>query len=105
MAAQKLERLRQMGLAEIAGRTRQEAWRWWDRVVASERRSAPPLGVADGGARLRAFHDSSAVRFFSGAVDARTPALLSERVPEAIPPLIAGAEQTLAGRFDLLGYR
>jgi Heparinase II/III-like protein/Heparinase II/III N-terminus len=106
MAAQKLERLRQMGLAEIAGRTRQEAWRWWDRVVASERRSTPPLGLADGGARLRAFHhDSSATRFFSGAADARTPALLSQRVPEAIPPLIAAAEQTLAGRFDLLGYR
>ena len=101
----KLERLRQMGLAEIAGRTRQEAWRWWDRVIASERGwTPPPRSLADGGRRLLAFKELSARRFFSGAVDERTPALLSERLPEVMPALIAAAEQTLDGRFDLLGY-
>ncbi len=43
--------------------------------------------------------------FFAGAVEEVTPALLAARWPEAACEVLAGAERTLAGRFDLLGYR
>lgn len=99
-----LQRLRRMGLAEIAGRTRQEASRWWDRVVADGYRAKAPRIPADGVSLLDAFRERSAATFFAGA-EGRTARLLAERWPEAARAVVAGAERTLAGRFDLLGYQ
>lgn len=100
-----LNRLRRMGLAEIAGRTRQEASRWWDRVLADGSRGKAPRNLSDGAPLLEAFRERSAVAFFAGVADEGTPALLTARWPEAAREVLAGADRTLAGRFDLLGYR
>jgi hypothetical protein len=98
-----LARLRRMGLAEIASRARQEASRWWDRATAGE--GTVPASAAEGARLLERFRGEAAPRFFAGAVDDRTPALLRERLPEAASDAIAAADEALCGRFDLLGYR
>jgi hypothetical protein len=100
-----LQRLRRMELAEIAGRTRQEASKWWDRLAANGARRKPVWSSVDGSRRLEAFRAAAPLRFFAGAADERTAALLADRTPEAMRDVIAGAEQVLGGRFDLLGYR
>jgi len=99
-----LQRLRRMNFAEITGRSRQEASKWWERVSAKGSRPAPSRSMADGRAQLAAFGEGAARRFFAGAVDEGTPSLLMDRAPEAARDLIAGAERLLEGRFDLLGY-
>jgi hypothetical protein len=43
--------------------------------------------------------------FFPGAVHDRTAPILDQRMPEHRGQVLAAAEQILAGRFDLLGYR
>ena len=100
----KLARLRQMDLAEIAGRTRMEAAKWWDRVVPSGRRRRPAGTALDCRRRLEAFREAAPSRFFAGCTDARTPELLASRAPEATRELLAAADRVRAGRFDLLGY-
>jgi hypothetical protein len=100
-----LQRLRQMDLAEIAGRSRMEASKWWERMAASGARRRPGGDAAERRHRLEAFRETAPGRFFAGAADERTAALLSERVPGALREVIAGAERTLTSRFDLLGYR
>lgn len=102
--ALKLRRLGRMELAEIAGRTRQEASKWWDRVSASGERT-PVWSAEEGRRRLEEFRAAAGGRFFAGATDAGLPALLAGHVPEAGPETIGAAERVLAGRFDLLGYR
>jgi hypothetical protein len=94
-----------MDLAEIAGRTRQEASKWWDRVAAGGPRPAPVGSRAECGRQLERFRDTAPRRFFAGAADELTPALVADRFPEAMREVIAGAQQTVGGRFDLLGYR
>lgn len=100
-----LNKLRRMGLAEIAGRTRQEASRWWDRHIGDGSRGKLPRKPADGVPLLEAFRTSSAAAFFAGPADEGTPALLAARWPEAVREVLVSADRTLAGRFDLLGYR
>ncbi len=103
--AGKLQRLRKMGLAEIAGRTRQEASKWWDRVATNGTRHNPAWRAAECVRDLERFREGVPSRFFTGAADERTAALLADRAPETMREVIAGAERTMAGRFDLLGYR
>src|SRR6185369_8102054 len=103
--AVKLERLRRMGLGEIAGRTRQEASKWWDRMAAAGARRASTARADDGARALDRFREEAPHRFFAGAVDERTVGLLAGRAPEAMREVIARAERSMAGRFDLLGYR
>lgn len=103
--AVKLQRLRRMGLGEIAGRTRQEASKWWDRMAAGGARRASEGRADDGGRALERFREGAPGRFFAGAVDERTVARLADLAPEAIREVIARAERSMAGRFDLLGYR
>jgi hypothetical protein len=93
-----------MGLAEIAGRTRQEASRWWDRVVADGSRGRAPRDLAGGPPLLEAFRARAAASFFAGVADESTPAVLAARWPEEVLRVLAGADRSLAGRFDLLGY-
>jgi hypothetical protein len=94
-----------MGLGEIAGRTRQEAARWWDRVRADGARSRPSPALAECHRRWMEFEGGGAGRFFAGASDERTPGLLTGLLPEAARETIAGADRTRQGLFDLLGYR
>jgi len=100
-----LQRLRQMPLSEIAGRSRQEASKWWDRVASTSARPTPSGTALDGDERLEAIRAGIARRFFAGADDDQTPAVLSERLRDAASDVMASAERGLEGRFDLLGYR
>jgi len=102
---QKLERLRRMGLAEIAGRTQQQAWRWLDRALAGAHRRRPAPSLTECARRLEAFRATASASFFSGATDELTPRLLADVMPEQAFELIGGADVILAGRYDLLGYR
>ncbi|HLQ22861.1 MAG TPA: heparinase II/III family protein, partial [Gemmatimonadales bacterium] len=101
----KLQRLRRMGLAEFVGRTRMEASKLWDRVAANGARRRPLWSAVECRQRLDAFRQAAPSRFFAGAGDERMPALLADRASDAVGEVIAGAEWTMAGRFDLLGYR
>ena len=103
--AVKLRRLRQMGLAEIAGRTRQEASKWWDRVAPGGATRKRGGRVVDCVRQRERFRVAAPSRFFCGAADARTVALLADRAPDTMREVIAAAERAVAGRFDLLGYR
>ena len=100
-----LQRLRQMDLGEIAGRSRMKASKWWDRVGDTVGRRAPDLDAQESHRRLEAFRESAPSVFFEGASDPRTPALLAQRAPDSMRLVIARAEEALTGRFDLLGYR
>lgn len=100
-----LQRLRRMDLGEIAVRSRMEASKWLDRMGPSAPRRSPLWSGTASGPWREAFREGSPRRFFAGAVDERTPALLARRVPEAVRDVLAGAEQAVTSRFDLLGYR
>jgi hypothetical protein len=100
-----LDRLRQMPVREIAGRGRQEASKWWDRVATDGLRAATARRATGGRTAPEAFRPEWAARFFAGAVDDRTAARLSEHLPEARQAVLARADKILQGRFDLLGYR
>jgi hypothetical protein len=100
-----LRRLPRMSVVEVAGRTRQEASKWWDRMATGDaRRRLGGDGTGDG-RRLFCFRETVASRFFAGAVEDDTPSLLEDRVPGFAREVIAKAERILDGRFDLLGYR
>jgi hypothetical protein len=99
-----LVRLRYMDAAEVAVRSRQELSKWWDRISAGRPRMERPSPSRER-AQLLAFRQDSPARFFAGASDPGTVAELAERLPDHRPELLARAEQALAGRFDLLGYR
>ncbi|HYV84805.1 MAG TPA: alginate lyase family protein [Patescibacteria group bacterium] len=102
-------RLVGMSASEIAERGRQETRKLLDRWGGPS--SARPGAVAAGAARpgedrlLAEFRETAGRSFFAGAVDARTPGLLSERMPAARDRAIADADALCAGRFALLGYR
>jgi len=100
-----LRRLPQMNVAEVAGRTRQEVSKWWDRMAVSGARRRPAGSALESERQLESFRAAAPGRFFAGAADDGTPALLAERRPDLLPDLIAGAERSLDGHFDLLGYR
>src|SRR5204863_794677 len=50
------------------------------------------------------FQETAAGRFFEGAFDSQSEALLHKDFPEAAARIIVAADGILAGRFDLLGY-
>jgi hypothetical protein len=94
----KLRRLRQMGVAEIACRGRQEAFKWLERTG---------VGVRGRGLAASAGHDLTAFdpgKFFAGAVSAETPGLVAARMPDVRDRAVALADAARRGRFHLLGY-
>jgi hypothetical protein len=103
--ARTVRRLRQMDLAQIAGRTRQEASKWWDRMVGNGVVGTATRSASECRARHEAFRDAVRTRFFPGVADESTPSRLATRAPGAMREVIASADRALAGRFDLLGYR
>jgi Heparinase II/III-like protein/Heparinase II/III N-terminus len=100
-----LRRLPQMNVAEVAGRTRQEVSKWWDRMAASSARRRRAGSAPDSERQLESFRVGVPGRFFAGAAEEGTPALLAERLPNLLREVIVRAEQALDGHFDLLGYR
>jgi len=100
-----LRRLPSMDVAEFAGRTRQEAFKWWDRVATKGVPRRRARRTAEASEHLERFRTAAPGRFFAGAADEETPRLLSENVPDCLREVIAGAERALEGHFDLLGYR
>jgi hypothetical protein len=99
-----LQRLGRMDLVEIAGRTRQEAAKWWERVGA--RTAGPRLRArADGGDHGRALVRQAVESFFAGAAEDRTASLLAHHAAEESRAIVAAADRVLEGRFDLLGYQ
>src|SRR5262245_59792765 len=106
-----LQRLRSMSLTEIAYRGRQEAVKAFERLAPGRaadadqwaRAHAPSLAASD--VALQVLREVAPRRFFAGAAEASTGALLRERFPEECERIVATANEALAGRFDLLGYR
>jgi hypothetical protein len=107
-----LLRLRSMSLTEIAYRGRQEAVKAFERFAPAGRAAdadgwarthAPSL--ADPDVALQIVRELAPRRFFAGAAEASTAGLLRERFPEECERIVATADDALAGRFDLLGYR
>ncbi len=105
-------RIRQMALAEIACRSRQQASKWLERLkpsgpdidpVAVLRAHAPGLAQPD--FALRALHDKAPHRFFAGIADTNTPSVLRTRLPEACAAIVTAADTLMDRRFDLLGYQ
>jgi hypothetical protein len=127
-ARMNLGRLKTMGIAEIAYRSRQEASKWLERVgINGTQKGSPHAALRtfvaapawrEIQARARNGHRSAAAgllrdrflqsasrSFFAGAAGAETPALLKETMAGACEQTITAAEQICRGRFDLLGYR
>ena len=121
----KLQRLKSMGIGEIAYRSRQEANKLFERVGGSGNGHAPghllrkslasdALRELRGGstgdfralpsALLERFKATSAKRFFAGAADPQSTRLLREHAAEACTAIVDVADKALAGRFKLLGY-
>lgn len=108
----KLRRLRPMGPAEFAFRSRQELSKWLDRIgviglssrAGSIFSTLPAGGVPAGKTLLDGFRTAPSVRFFEGAASVQTTARLATRMWGARRSVIAAAEGVCQGRFDVLGY-
>ena len=110
-APRRLQRLREMSLAEVATRARQKAASWIDRSRTStpvwpppERvlaHRAPALARPDAAPRFR---DDICRRFFDGATADQTPVLVRDEYPADAAAIVAAADRIVSGRFDLLGY-
>ena len=107
-----LRRLRSMSLTEIAYRGRQEASKAFDRLAPGAptadswgwaRAHAPSLDAP--GAALRLLRDVAPRRFYAGVSEPSMGDALRARFPEERDRIVAAADDALAGRFDLLGYR
>ncbi|MBI4169889.1 MAG: alginate lyase family protein [Acidobacteria bacterium] len=123
----RLERILRMGAPELAERGRQQTRKWLDRFRASGRRAgrgevrdvsrilarlpSSRNGSMEAARRsaaaglLERFREDGAARFFAGATDAATPALVEERMPGERRRTLADAGRIWGRRFDLLGYR
>lgn len=105
-------RLRSMSLTEIAYRGRQEASKTFERFAPVGRLDDPDAWARDHapalespGAALRLVREAAPRRFFAGASDSSIGNALATRFPEERDRIVATADDALAGRFDLLGYR
>jgi len=98
----KLSRVLHMGMPELAGRGRQEALKWMERIGVAGRAASPPEEAATVFAEFR--HGGQA-RFFEGATNAETLHLIAQHVPAHRDETVAVADAVCQRRFDLLGYR
>src|SRR5687768_12795252 len=105
----RLRRLARMPLAEIAGRSRQEAAKILERLTTTERpidpatilREHAPAFVSDQAA-LQILREAAPKRFFAGVENLQFAA---QAVPEHRDAVLNSANVTRQNRFDLLGYR
>jgi hypothetical protein len=118
-----LRRLLNMGIGEVADRSRQEASKWLERKGMSGLPSPRPVDLVSelGGPELRErangqpasaaarllghFQATAPSRFFAGSADALTPSLFAKFAPEARDRTVVRAESVGLGCFDLLGYQ
>jgi hypothetical protein len=110
-APRRLQRLREMSLAEVATRARQKASSWIDRTRTSPpvwpspdrvlAQRAPALARDEAAPRFR---DDICRRFFVGATGANSAMAMRRQFPGDAAALISTADRMAAGRFDLLGY-
>jgi hypothetical protein len=108
----KLSRLSQMALGEIAHRGRQELSKWSDRVTPAlsfRRRmqqglSSSAIGTFEMAALFELFRDAAPRRFFQGAETGAPAETLSEYFPMISRDAVATANAICSRRFDLLGY-
>ncbi len=97
------------GLWEILYRGRQEAGKLLERAWTTDASSEADaeidffsqVGTAQAPNDLRSLQG----KFFEGAHDPVTPALLRRSFPAAVFDLVDRADRALTGQFDLLGYR
>lgn len=122
----KLARIARMSLPELAGRLRQEQLKVLERLhIVGSGELAPrdlclrlPAGTVAHGCRgepggldaamgtlLDRFRHDVRGRFFLGAVDDETPAVIAANDAGARDAVMHAASRSLAGSFDLLGYR
>jgi heparinase II/III-like protein len=102
----KLRRLLHMGLPELACRSRQEAFKWVERIHSSADVNSIRL-------TRRVVHRESLSRFlrnaeecfFPGPLDSRLPGALALAAPDHYKDVPTTADKLLRGTFDLLGYR
>ena len=109
VAYSRLRKLMRMPFAEIAGRSRQEAAKLFDRVTTADRAIDPAAilrdhapAYADGAAALDVLRTAGPSRFFAGVEDLP---FASQAVPGHRDAVLTRAAATLQNRFDLLGYR
>jgi hypothetical protein len=103
----RVRRLRTMPLAEIAGRSRQEAAKLLDRVTAERRidpqavlrEHAPALARPDSARRI--VREIAPGRFFAGV---ERPGVVTTWLPEYRSAVVKSAEDALQNRFHLLSY-
>jgi hypothetical protein len=105
----RLQRLARMPLAEIAGRSRQEAAKILERLTAGDRPIDPATILRDHApafvsprVALQILREAAPKRFFAGVENLQFAA---HAVPEHRDALVNSANATLQNRFDLLGYR
>jgi Heparinase II/III-like protein/Heparinase II/III N-terminus len=94
-----IRRLARTGPNELICRGRQEAAKLLERTGMVARAS-----LGDHRLSLERFRAFSARHFFDGAVNERTPGLLTSSMPVARDEIMAIADDACRGRFDLLGY-
>src|SRR5438128_10422741 len=107
-----LGRILQMGFPELACRSRQQAFKWVERVrsvadinrVRNYRRTFHPWRNPNSESFERFLHQP-VDRFFQGPSDRQVPAALALQTPSYCKELVATANEICLGRFDLLGYR
>ena len=104
-----LRRLRSMPLAEIAGRSRQQAAKLIDRVTAVERNSDPATilrdhapAFANPAAALEILRAVAPSRFFAGVENLQWVSQAGAGQRDAA---LSRAAATLQNRFDFLGYQ
>lgn len=105
----RLRRLASMPLREVAGRSRQEAAKLFDRLTWNERTTEPIAvleehapSLASDTAVLQFLRGDAPARFFAGIEE---PARVGELFPGHREAVIKHADASLRNRFDLLGYR
>jgi uncharacterized heparinase superfamily protein len=96
-------RLLRMGLPELVYRSRQESFKWVDRIRSIGTTTSTRL--EDDRERLSRFIKNSEKRFFNGVFDGRVPEVLSTANVDECQSLLVAAHRGSHGQFDLLGYR
>ena len=96
----KLARAVRMRPADLADRVRQEQLKVLERLHLVGTGEIGPHTLS-----LERFRAFARERFFAGATHANTAAWIAAQLPATRERVLAAADDALAGRFDLLGYR